>query len=544
MGVATGLHGKKVAGIEGLPMKSPVKFALLCGVLTVIAAILCSLSFGIRVLSRGGDLGILISGVVFAVPVFLGPYFASRRGWLSSPVSIGRAVLATLPLPFLPVAFFVGMIGWGDVEEHLIRAALHTTHRELPDGIIGALIVVGIVVLGAAAISLLIWISISVLTKRWRAQTLLILWTGCAILSGLFWAALFALKSGGTGVATIGQVLVFICGSLFAFAVEMNATASRMSLVFRFAAIIAVLALVGGGSVLIAKSVPEKRFPKPAGGPVWTFDLASTGCRPVWGGPDSSAAANEITFATNETLGMAFETAASPLANNRWEYKSCVFSMNVKSGKPIAQISINGGQPIIYGSPDGNFKVSASGRLITYTPTLEELGEPETENKPTEKWTAAKWHNFRSDPDGKLWFEDDGRARLLAQYRPNGAFIHPLGAERVLVTAGREFAIFSADGARVSTERFTREGVRFAALSADHRRFAVAVYLWGVGDPSYLEEERIIVYDAETGKAIAAVPSEPLPRTQSWAALSPDGTLLVVGAQSTLRLFRLPQERM
>ena len=155
----------------------------------VIAAILCSLSFGIRVLSRGGDLGILISGVVFAVPVFLGPYLASRRGWLSSPVSIGRTVLAALPLPFLPVAFFVGMIGWGDMQEHLIRAALHTTHRELPDGIIGALIVVGIVVLGAAAISLLIWISISVLTKRWRAQTLLILWTGCAILSGLFWAA-------------------------------------------------------------------------------------------------------------------------------------------------------------------------------------------------------------------------------------------------------------------------------------------------------------------------------------------------------------------
>jgi len=233
MDVATGLHGKKVAGIEGLPLKSTMKFALLCGVLNVIAAILCSLSFGIRVLSRGGDLGILISGVVFAVPVFLGPYLASRRGWLSSPVSIGRTVLAALPLPFLPVAFFVGMIGWGDMQEHLIRAALHTTHRELPDGIIGALIVVGIVVLGAAAISLLIWISISVLTKRWRAQTLLILWTGCAILSGLFWAALFALKSGGTGVATIGLVLVFICGFLFAFAVEMNATASRMSLVFR-----------------------------------------------------------------------------------------------------------------------------------------------------------------------------------------------------------------------------------------------------------------------------------------------------------------------
>jgi len=103
-----------------------------------------------------------------------------------------------------------------------------------------------------------------------------------------------------------------------------------------------------------------------------------------------------------------------------------------------------------------------------------------------------------------------------------------------------QFSLFRADGTRVSTESFTREGVKFAALSADHRRFAVAVYLWGVGDPSYLEEERIIVYDAETGKVIVSVPSQPLPMTQSWAALSPDGALLAVGAQGTLRLFRLP----
>ncbi len=48
------------------------------------------------------------------------------------------------------------------------------------------------------------------------------------------------------------------------------------------------------------------------------------------------------------------------------------------------------------------------------------------------------------------------------------------------------------------------------------------------------------MYDAETGKAIASVPSDLLPMTQSWAALSPDGTLLAVGAQSSLRLFHLP----
>jgi hypothetical protein len=286
--------------------------------------------------------------------------------------------------------------------------------------------------------------------------------------------------------------------------------------------------------------VPEKRIPKIAEGPIWTFDSAPTGCHRYWGGPDSSAAANEIAFTSNETLAMAFESAATPLANNKWGYKSCIFTINANSGTLIAHISIGGNQPIINASPDGNFKVSAGGLWTTYTRELKQVGEPESKKKPAERWTAANWHKFRSDSSGKLWFEGNGETKLLTQYPAGAVFIHPLGTERVLVTANRQFSLFRADGTQLSTEHFTREGVHFAALSADHRRLAVAVYLWGVGDPSYLEEERIIVYDAETGQAVASVPSDPLPQTQSWAALSPDGTQLAVGAQSTLRLFRLP----
>jgi len=100
-------------------MKSFVKFALLCGALTAFAAILGSLSFGIRRLSRIGDTAVLISGVIFAVPVFLGPYLTSRKGWLTSPVSLGRSLLAALPLPFLPAAFFIGMVGWGDMQQQV-----------------------------------------------------------------------------------------------------------------------------------------------------------------------------------------------------------------------------------------------------------------------------------------------------------------------------------------------------------------------------------------------------------------------------------------
>jgi len=238
---------------------------------------------------------------------------------------------------------------------------------------------------------------------------------------------------------------------------------------------------------------------------------------------------------------MAFETNATPLPNNKWEYRSCVFTIDAVTGAKIAQLSIDGGRPIINGGPDGQFKVLTSGLWTTYSADLKPVGEPAPIEKPKEHWTAANWHNSQSDSHGKLLFDGESGTTVIAQFPGDMIYIHPLGNERVLVTGGRQFSLLRVDGTLVSTETFLREGVNFAALSADHHRFALAVYLWGVGDPSYLEEEKIIVYDADTGKAIASVPSAPLPQQQSWAALSPDGCLLAVGAQNNLRLFRLPE---
>lgn len=526
--------------MENLSTKSTIKFALLCGALTAIAAALCSLTFGLGARSRAGELIILLSGVVFAAPISLAPYLASKKGWVSLAGSMGRCLLAGLPLPFLPVAFFIGTIGWGDMQEHLVRALLHATHREASGPLAGGLLVAGIIVCGAVAVGSLIWISVSVLTNHWRPQTLLILWVGCATLTSLFWAALFAPHAGEAVVVVAGVLLVFLSGFLFALVVEMNGTPSSTFRVFRVASIAALLALIVGGSIFATKTMPEKRFPKLTEGPLWTFDIASTGCRTSWRGTTSSQASNEIAFASNDTLGMAFETAGTSLGNNNWEFKSCIFTVGVNSGTKIAQISTTDQQPIIKGTPDGDFSVRANGILTAFTPDLKQLGQPGEIEKPAEHNAAAHWRKFRSDPQGKLWFDGDGAPKLLGQYPPNEAYIQPLGPDRVLVTSGGQFSLFSSDGILISTEHFTREGVNFAALSADHRRFAVAIYLWGVGDPSYLEEEKIVVYDAETGKAIAAAPSVPLPANQSWAALSPDGTLLAVGAQSTLRLFRLP----
>jgi len=321
---------------------------------------------------------------------------------------------------------------------------------------------------------------------------------------------------------------------------SMNVTSRGLSIVSRSASAVALLFFVGGTLLVFAKSSPEKRFPTTNIRPLWASSIASAGCQPAWGGPNSSAAANQIAFADDKFLGMAFETNATPLANNKWEYKSCVFTIDVANGTKIAQISIDGGQPIVIGSPDGQFKVLASGVWTNYTADLKRLGEPKPFEKSKEGWTAAKWRNFRSDSHGKLFYDGQDGTRVLAQFPGDLMYIRPLGEERVLVIGARTFSLFRADGTFISNQSFARDRINFAAVAADHHRFAMAVYIWGFGDPSYLEEEKIVVYDADTGKAIAAVQSEPLPQQQSWVALSPDGSLLSVGAQDTLRLFQLP----
>src|SRR5262245_41959692 len=113
------------------------------------------------------------------------------------------------------------------------------------------------------------------------------------------------------------------------------------------------------------------------------------------------------------------------------------------------------------------------------------LVEPRESIEPSkEHWTAAQWRNFRTESDGSLWYDGDSTPKLLGRYIPSGTSIHLLEPERVLIIAGKRFALFRSDGTQVLDESFAREGVHFAAVSADHRRFALSVYLWGVGDPS------------------------------------------------------------
>jgi hypothetical protein len=139
-----------------------------------------------------------------------------------------------------------------------------------------------------------------------------------------------------------------------------------------------------------------------------------------------------------------------------------------------------------------------------------------------------------------LWFQDGDHRQLLKQFNCAGIDVYQIGENRVLAIGCEQFEVFDLQGKLIGGADFVRPTVRFVALSRDHLRFAMNVFLVGVGDPPHLEEETIVVYDTATARPALSVKLDPMQPADSWAALSPDASLLAVGAGPKLRVYRLP----
>jgi hypothetical protein len=302
--------------------------------------------------------------------------------------------------------------------------------------------------------------------------------------------------------------------------------------------------------VMALQGVPEKRWPQTEEPPRWTLDLSHADCVPSYGGPNSFSAPHEISFATEETLGMAFPEDPRPMPDGHWKSQSCVISIDVKTGELVTHRELQTRQPTIVGMPSGNFAIDTQTDWLILSPKLGDIPNGQDSARQAEAKVAAqvslpgKSDRLRIQPGGmsgvKLWFDADIPHRLLATYDCGEVHTYQLREDRILVIACTRFSVFNGKGILLASEDFVRPKVNFAAISRDHGRFALAVYVWGFGDPSYLEEETIVVYDVETLRPVIAVKSQPLPKLQSWAALSPSGFQLAVGAEKSLRLYTLP----
>jgi len=100
-------------------------------------------------------------------------------------------------------------------------------------------------------------------------------------------------------------------------------------------------------------------------------------------------------------------------------------------------------------------------------------------------------------------------------------------------------SVIGADGHLSFSDDFSGAGLQFGGASKDGKRFVIAVSALRGGDPPYLTDEWLVVYDAERHAPVFAVKSDPLPYMQSQSALSADGNYLLACSGGHLKLLRM-----
>lgn len=455
-------------------MRPAIKFALSTGCAGLLAFGAAILAPNLGRFSRQGDLLLMLGGAVFALLLVLTPYLASKRHWIPDKITLARSLCAAVPLFFVPPALLLPLVGWGDPDEHLVRGLLHRVHRVLPKAWVAGIGTALVFSIAALLVATFVWLSVSILTKAWRGQFLLLIAGSSVILGnvlmlGLYFLVLFD-KNWFTGV--VFGLLVFGSGAAYALVIMLNHVTTRWSRALASVGC-ALLLFTLGASAALMKSSPEKRLPEAP--PLRTLDLSSA---------DS---------VVDESKGW---TRFSLLSDQAWSWS----------------------------------------RSDAIPPVVSEgTGDTRFPRRPL---------HFKAESDrgdgADLWFDDGGQRRLLSRYNCGEISLYQINEDRVIATSCTQFRVYDLRGNQVGSDDFVRPEVRFAALSQDHSRFAAIVFLVGFGDPPHLEEEAIVVYDAANARPVLAVKLDPLPKPESWAALSPDGSLLAVGAAPTLRLFRLP----
>jgi hypothetical protein len=110
----------------------------------------------------------------------------------------------------------------------------------------------------------------------------------------------------------------------------------------------------------------------------------------------------------------------------------------------------------------------------------------------------------------------------------------------VITTDCGTMYVVGADGHALFSDSFPGAEVKFGGASRNGKRFVLALSAWHSGDPRYMTDEWLVVYDVEHRGPVLALKSNPLPYLQSQSALSDDGTLMLIGSGGHLKLLNVP----
>jgi len=105
-----------------------------------------------------------------------------------------------------------------------------------------------------------------------------------------------------------------------------------------------------------------------------------------------------------------------------------------------------------------------------------------------------------------------------------------LSEDRVVTASCKIARILDTQGNILKTITL-HDPVSFAGVSQNGKRFALQVAA---------KHEHFVVYSVETGEPVAEVTPDEPGEEQSWTALSPDGSMIVLGSPLKLTLYRLP----
>ncbi len=112
-----------------------------------------------------------------------------------------------------------------------------------------------------------------------------------------------------------------------------------------------------------------------------------------------------------------------------------------------------------------------------------------------------------------------------------------LSDDRVLTASCKIARILDTEGKILKTIT-TNDPISFAGVSQNGKRFALQVASFS--DTHSVKHERFVVYSVDSGVPVMEVAPDKPGDEQSWAALSPDGSMIVVGSPLNLTLYRLP----
>jgi hypothetical protein len=112
-----------------------------------------------------------------------------------------------------------------------------------------------------------------------------------------------------------------------------------------------------------------------------------------------------------------------------------------------------------------------------------------------------------------------------------------LSDDRVLTASCKIARILDTEGKLLKTIT-TNDPISFAGVSQNGKRFALQVASFS--DKNTVKRERFVVYSVDSGEPVAEVTPNVPGEEQSWTALSPDGSMIVVGSPLKLTLYRLP----